>query len=284
MNYAFLEYSYNPVLDANAGYENIMQNMGFTKISAGLKTEASFYQNNKAIMLCTNSITPSESRVTSIGFVCEEFNVYSKFSFDDKLGMFYTHDPAGLKILIFPASNITDTVSASYFKPVPIKNTKSILSGIKYVSGVVYQGVTPEILSFYESLGFKTTTAGDTYTIMVSKNRRFSIIFKNSSDIHGISDIIYDCEDIFHTTSYFTLKGYNFKKYTGTYADLSKLNYKISAYNCIAQGNSESYSIENYMIEPMINLNFIFRERKQYLHFKEKTLNIHFQETELADI
>ena len=56
-----------------------------------------------------------------------------------------------------------------------------------------------------------------------------------------------------------------------------KLAHKITGYNCRAFGNQSSYSIENYVPAKELNVDIIFRTRKQYLKIQENTLDFYEQ-------
>ena len=54
------------------------------------------------------------------------------------------------------------------------------------------------------------------------------------------------------------------------------LVYKIKAYNCRAWGNEKSYTIENFIEGIAPNIDIIFRQRNQYLHIQETTLDSYY--------
>ena len=56
----------------------------------------------------------------------------------------------------------------------------------------------------------------------------------------------------------------------------TKLNYKIRAYNCRAWGNEQSYTIENF-IKVTPNIDIIYRQRNQYLHIQESTIDSYYE-------
>jgi hypothetical protein len=70
----------------------------------------------------------------------------------------------------------------------------------------------------------------------------------------------------------------NLKKYKKQKGDFGKLTHKINGYNCMAEGNKDSYSIEKMIIGVPNNVNIVLRQRAKKISISEDTLQIHYDE------
>jgi hypothetical protein len=274
----FLEYSYDPALGIRSA-EHRLKILGYVKVGVNKSTSISVWRLNLNIIFLRKENHGLELHLTGLGFLCsqEVINLFDA-SYDSDIDMYVTVDPNGYRILMYPYSEylqkksvISNNFSVTKTKPV-------INESVAYTSGLVYNDCSDELLSFYSLLNFKISTSGD-YAKGVCSGNRFTMVFRNNCIDHKISSIICDTLDVFHSTAYFISKGFLTKKYiTPTTENFGTLQHKIIGYNCLADGNKNSYSIENIIFDALPELDFIIRMRKKYLHVKEHTIKEHLLE------
>lgn len=276
----FIEYSYDPTVAGVRITEDKFKRLGYQKIGLNKQTNVSVWRLNLNIIFLRRESSNCDLHLSGLGFLCSQeiINLFSA-SYDSDIDMYVTKDPNGYRILMYPYSEYLQkksVISSSY----DLTKTKSVPNeSLSYTSGLVYNDCNEELLSFYGLLNFKIQP-GDDYTKGVCENNRFTIIFRNDYIDTTIDSLICDTNDIFYSTAYFVGKGYATKKYTMPELEgFGKLQHKIVGYNCLADGNQNSYSIENTIHNVLPGLDFIIRMRKQYLHIKESTLKEHFLET-----
>lgn len=275
-NFSFLEYSFDPSSVDPEDIYTALNRLGFVQRNLHASNQSSMWTQNQCIILLRETEHAYSPNVSGIGLVIDDGVVFSKDYYDEECGMYVTHDPNGFRILSMPEKNLTKMIQHGY--QVVDKKVYDT-SGLEYFSGMVYNSFNNDLVEFYEGLGFKITKSSDRYTTLISNNKRFSLILSKDDDSKTIDTVIADTQDVFKTTSCFTVAGFNKKEYDIDKESLNfgpKLNHKIIGYNCLAMGNEESYTIENSFKEPLPSVDLVFRTRKQYLHFEEAVMETHY--------
>jgi hypothetical protein len=275
-NFSFIEYSYNPY---DADPEDIfvsLNKLGFVQRNAHISGYYSMWTQNQSIILLRQSEDVRSFCITGLGLILKE-ELLEKYDaeFDEECSMHIMHDPDGLRILAMPEKRLSKMIAHGY-QVVDKRLYES--PGIEYFSGIVYNTSESTALEFYQDLGFRFTKSSEKYNTLMSESNRFTLLL-NKEDNSKTIDIVYtDTNDVFKTTRCYTVAGLDLKEYTIEKDKLKfgvSLNHKIIGYNCAAFGNEESYSIENCVKQPLPNLDFIFRTRKQYLHINEEVVEFH---------
>lgn len=274
--FAFLEYSVPQEYVDHVNYA--LTNLGYTPIAEHINQGVMVWQLNLSIIFVNEDLDTSIPCLSGIGFICD-LQCINEFgaSYDDNIDMYVTQDPRGCRVLMCPLNSYER--NQSLLNDRYVVNTVSLLSTLQtfeYTSGAVMGCVDDSVLEFYTKMGFKITKQGSHFLTMVSDNNRFSMLFSINNDVVNIPAVILDTNDIFHTTAALVNKQIPLTKFKSKSLDFGDLNFKINGYNCIAVGNKNSYSIENSAPQLLPNMNFIFRQRKQYPHIHEITLKEHF--------
>tara|TARA_Y100000114_G_C11542204_1_gene223135 strand:- start:135 stop:572 length:438 start_codon:yes stop_codon:yes gene_type:complete len=139
-------------------------------------------------------------------------------------------------------------------------------------------GHNVNVIEHYIKLGFKYKDISDNYGKLVCENNRFTIMLDKRTEQNNIPTIICDTHDVFDATAYFLSVGIDPETFNhNIHMNFGqKLNYKIRAYNCRAWGNEQSYTIENFIKGLAPDIDIIFRQRNQYLHIHETTLDSYY--------
>jgi hypothetical protein len=219
-----------------------------------------------------------DAGLSGIGFICDKDvinNVNAQLDPDDT-GMYIVDNYAGLRTLLMPEQDFSDLRKSLQNIE---KTTTSDEGGLTYVSGIIYNNTNARMRDFYQAIGFKFTRTGDRYFTFMSPNNRFTILMDTQNDDGKIPTIICDTNDVFITTANYVSNGVVLKKFDiPKQLEFGALNHKIKGYNCNASGNENSYTIENLIPNAAPNLDIIYRQRKQYLHISEKTLDTYYAE------
>jgi len=275
-DYTFLEYSYNPSSPETSPklIEQRLTALGFNCQAVHDTNPHSLWTQRQVILSVrqANILMPG---ITGVGFHFTQSEMDNRpldIFFNPETDMFESEDSQGLRILGMPDE--LDLVEYHYTKPqaVPAKQ-----NGIEFVSGLVYNS-QPDILAEWSELGFKFQNSER--NSMVSANNRLSVMLRNSIHEQRIPAIVVDTHDVFDTTVNLLCAGIDTLEVPiDEELDFGDdLNYKIRAYNCIAIGNENSYSIENFVPDALPGMDMIIRMRKRYMSLAEYPLDKFYAE------
>lgn len=278
-DFSFIEYSYNPDTSSTSSVQSHLRKLGFVMRSQHSNGKASVWNQNNAIILLRRSAEQAQPAISGIGFLAPQslFLQLENIVFDHDLEMWVTQDQCGTRMIFVDESK--NGMDTSTLQNYIVTDSKAYNNpGLNYFSGLIYNCVNPRMMDLYQSIGFKFTKSGDNYNTLMSANNRFSILCNKNEHDNRIKTIILDTDDVFHATSAYTLLGVGLKKFdiNQSELDFGSLNHKIMGYNCLAFGNKESYSIENFIPSAAPGVDAIFRTRKQYLHITENTLEQYY--------
>lgn len=275
-NFSFIEYTFNPHTEDPENVYGSLNKLGFVQRNSHVSDLYSMWTQNQSIILLRQSDDKPNFSITGLGVILAD-EVLSKYksTYDADCSMHVMHDPEGLRILAMPEKRLSKMIEHGY----EIVDKRSYdTSGIEYFSGLIYNTVNPRTMDFYQEIGFRFTKSSEKYNTLMSENNRFTMLM-SKTDSSGTIDTVYaDTHDVFKTTRHFTVAGFDLKEYNLDRENLkfgTALNHKIVGYNCAAFGNSNSYTIENCVKQPLPNLDLIFRTRKQYLHINEEVIEFH---------
>jgi hypothetical protein len=270
-DFSFIEYSYDPgKLETSDIYESLKK-LGFTRSAESINGRHTFWIQLKTILMLTEDHDIIDAGVTGIGFICDEKTIETlNPEYSESRSMYYLQDPNGLYNFLVPLNLPTD-----YLR---IVDQKSDSLNIDYISGLTYTSPTVETLSHYEKLGFRVTKIGSRYHQLTSSNNRFTIMIDTDCKNSKIRNIITETFDVFTTTAKCYVVGLKTQHFDIDSGSLrfGNLNHLIYGYNCKAHGNEESYTIENFITQPVPNLDIIIRMRKQFIEISEHTLKEYY--------
>ena len=259
----FLVYNYT---DKNKTYKEFTS-LGFNQASIHKTSGATFWHNKNCIVLLYPADTDG---LGGVSFVTTPDIINSANAiYDDITGWFCFGN--NFKIYLQTEAQIK-TVIQNEYQASPINN---IDTGIDKFGGVVLNLNKLCDINLLNVLELKETS-NDKYLKFVSDNN-FSIYFdkENSTDM---PTVFVDCFDIFKNIALLSLDAsVQMKTYPTTQEDFGRLTHKINGYNCIAEGNKDSYTIEKMILNVPSNVNFVLRQRSKKLHINETMLHRHYE-------
>jgi hypothetical protein len=273
-NVGFLEFSFNPVHTDREQVCARLNKLGFIHRNQHFKKSVGFWIQNSAIILLRETADVDQPKLSGIGLiVSKEIIDQLQPTLDTDCDLHVQHDGCGLRTILSTGQHISSLLESGYEV---IDRKEYALPGLEYFSGMVYNCFDEKVLNFYQSLGFKITKTGESYITLVSVENRFSLLMNRHSNNGAVSTVICDTQDVFRTTSCYSVLNLPMRTFDIDRSKLdfgNKMNYKIVGYNCAAFGNAHSHTVENYVDNAWYKLDLIFRMRKQYLHITEQTLN-----------
>ena len=280
VDFSFLEYSFDPSVADREKIHSSLNRLGFVHRTQHRSDTVGFWVQNQCIILLREDANGSEPHISGLGFIApphiiENDDIY----FDQQSNIYITEAPGGLRILFVP-ENYTESLMTYHYDMVDKK--KYATSGLELFSGVILSNAADEVREYFLNLGFKLNKTSDRYFSLVSNNRRFTLMLDRRNNSNEITTVICDTADVFRTTACFTVTGVPMREFvidTGS-LNFGSMNHKIVGYNCLAIGDEESYTIENFVDDAIGSSDLIFRMRKKFLHINENTLQIFYDDRE----
>ena len=277
--YSFIEISYDPSVIKTDYVESNLKKLGFIHRTQHKTGDVGFWNLQNCILLVRQDESKRSACITGLGFNASLTDIENLHAILDPTTDFHYADTGiGLKTYLLTEDQIHHFNSNldSHYDIIDAK-TKT-LKHLNYISGIKMNSHNPNMIEHYENLGFKYKNVSDNYGKLVCENNRFTIMLDKRTSQNNISTIITDTHDVFDTTAYFLSVGIDPETFNHqVHMNFGqKLNYKIKAYNCRAWGNEQSYTIENFIKGLAPDIDIIFRQRNQYLHIHETTLDSYY--------
>ena len=278
--FSFLEISYDPSVAETQYVEDNLRKLGFIHRTQHKSGKAGFWNLQSCIVLLRQDDSKRSACVTGIGFNATKSDIENVGADHDSDTDFSVINAGnGIKTYLLTEEQIhhfNSNLDAHY--DVIDAKTKS-LKHLNYISGIKMNGHDINVIEHYINLGFKYKDVSDNYGKLVCENNRFTIMLDKRSGLNNIPTIICDTHDVFDATAYFLSVGIDPERFNHNVHENfgQKLNYKIRAYNCRAWGNEQSYTIENFIKGLAPDIDIIFRQRNQYLHIHETTIDSYYE-------
>jgi hypothetical protein len=278
--YSLLEYSYNPNIVPEFMVEDRLADLGFTKRTSNGLGSVSLFTQNLCIMLVRRCESVAEVGITGIGLSTDIETINRcGAEFDEITGTYVRNLGPGMRILMLAESQIKN-FGAGFSEQRLLSNGDVRGNHLTYVSGVITGDVDRYVKDFMQDeLGFKFTKSGERYNVFMSPNNRFTMLMDKEKPNTGIRTVVADTDDVFMSTACFAANSFSFKKFEmdNKRLQFGKMNHKIVGYNCWPEGNENSYTIENLVLDAAEGIDLIIRQRKQYLHIGEETLDKYYE-------
>jgi hypothetical protein len=247
----------------------VLRSLGFKARSGNQDGTAQFFSQNRSVILLREFDTPS---MTMLGFGL----LGDLDSIDPTL--ITKHDPVidspvvyagGLRISLLDQHTQTHRWKQLGFGIIDNSDVVTPGAHIEFFSGLLVQG-RQETVPILRALGFDFIKEGKWSATAVSKNRAFSLILSKAPTP---TTVIADSNRIFDTVSELAL-GRHFGVVTPQPGEV-EVHHKIMRYGCVQFGNEHSFSIEKFYPNVMLGNHLIVRERAQWVHIPESTLDAH---------
>ncbi len=277
--FSFIEISYDPVVATTERVESDLKKIGFVHRTQHKQGKAGFWNLQNCIVLLKQDDSKRSACVTGIGFNATENDIEHVGAIHDPDTDFNFVDSGnGIKSYLLTEQQIHHFNSNldDHYDIIDAENKS--LKHLNYISGIKMNGHDLNVIEHFTKLGFKYKDVSDNYGKLVCENNRFTIMLDKRTAQNNIPTIICDTHDVFDATAYFLSVGIDPETFNhNVHMNFGqKLNYKIRAYNCRAWGNEQSYTIENFIKGLAPDIDIIFRQRNQYLHIHETTLDSYY--------
>ena len=274
-NVSFFEYSYNPAYENSKEVAQRLCDLGFICRAKHQHSDYTIWVQNLCILLVRDvEDHPGAGRITGMGLNVDHQTLINQHEASpDPATDFFKLTVNDFNIYMVEESVLTEKSLINY--EVVRDTVNHYNKGLEYFSGLEINLSDPGALYLkLTQLGFKEDSGR-----LLSKNNRFTLMLRESGAINPT--LIVDTQDVFGTTARYTLADVELLEFdTMPEEDFKDLTHKIKGYNCVAFGNYNSHSIENYIPSRVVNFNVVFRQRKQYLKIHEDTLDFYGTRTE----
>jgi len=275
-DFSFLELSYDPDVYPTEKISEQLIQLGFVHRSQHKIDYVGFWSHKECIFLLrkvSNNKTPYISGIGLLGTVQDIDNLNAEF--DSTCDFFKLKNNFGLDTYIIQENQIDPNIVDSYKI---VDATTPSIKAFNNFTGIKIKSLSDEIKNHFVSLGFTFNDVSNNYGKLTSPNKKFTLMCeKNSTADNLVQTLLIDTHDVFKATAYFVSNNLDIPKFnTEPQNNFGKLDFKINSYNCKAWGNENSYTIENFLKEPIEGIDIIFRQRKQYLHIQETTLDSYY--------
>lgn len=279
IDFSFIEYSFDPTVTNRETIHTNLNKMGFIHRSQHNSAPVGFWSQNQSIILLREIEDGLEPRISGIGFniplttlelIADSLSLENSNAFSITMSN-------SLRILFVPEDWTEMFLTNDYTL---IDKNRYNTTGLENFTGIIINDSGSEVIEYFETIGFKLSKESDRYQSLVSLNRRFTVVLDRSKSDGKVASVIADTNDVFKTTACFTVTNVPLRKFDINKEELNfgKLNHKIIGYNCLAIGNEEKFTIENFVDSAFGITDLIFRMRKQVLHVTEQTLKVYYNE------
>lgn len=280
-DYSFFEYSFDSLLYSSDELAETLASLGFTCVSMHVSGKVSVWSHNLCIIMLRDCAGIASPRITGLGFIADSDLIDSLDpKHDVDTDMWVTGDKNGMRILLINENDISVLRSGLTEKYTPTGTEFTRNAGLEFVSGMVYNSVDRHMLDFYQNIGFKFTKSTDRFNTLLGANSRFTILCDKVVQDSAVRAIVFDTPNVFSATAFFTANGLQHRRfYNKSSSNVGELNHKVKGYNCIAFGNENSYTIENFIPQALPGVDFVYRQRKQYFGLEDPIVE-HYRELE----
>ena len=242
--YSFLEISYDPSVVPTEVVKTNLNKIGFihrTQHKLGL---TGFWNLHKCIILLREDNSGKPAHISGIGFNSTSLSIESIGATYDNTTDFYVADNNnGIKTYLLSEEQTHHFKSNLADSYISIDSNSATLKHLDYISGIKLNGHEVDTIEHYIKLGFKYKDVSENYGKLICENNRFTIMLDKRKGTNDISTIISDTHDVFDATAYFLSVGLE-----------PELFIKVTP-----------------------NIDIIYRQRNQYLHIQESTIDSYYE-------
>tara|TARA_B100000424_G_scaffold52588_1_gene37632 strand:+ start:3257 stop:4072 length:816 start_codon:yes stop_codon:yes gene_type:complete len=250
--------------------ETELEKLGYAKVTKRNDYDCHFWHLNECIILVKGD--PTYTGFAGLGLVCSQESIVVSGAYYDDISTWHICNINGLELYLNTETGIESSITNFY---TTINQKQKVLYGPTRFTGLVINNNAIPNFETFESLGFKKTF-GDNHNKLLSSNH-FEIML-DKTNARENPTVYADTPDIFGNIAVLTLAGVDMKNYEQeTYpTNLGSWTHKIKGYNCAADGNQESYTIEKLVLNTPSYMDIILRQRRRKVTISETTLDYHF--------
>lgn len=265
----FLEFSYNPELMPEQLVHSELIRLGFSCKREHIRSGLQFWGQHQCLLLIRpNTDLKFRCGISGMGFLVhpELIRDLQPIQVDPLTDYYLIADPAQqLNVYLVDAAN----TKPAYQNPVSAEKADPVLWDLR---GAHMPRLTDQVISLVSMLASHQSTDAD-YEKFTFSNKFMLFVGGDTRPVRMITDT----RDVFETTAKLATRDIPllvFPQEALHNQNLPDLTHKLVGYNCKAFGNERSYSIENYAVTNL-NLDIIFRDRKQYLKITTESLDFY---------
>ena len=250
--------------------ENELIKLGFVQVTKHSNHDVYFWHLNECIIMI--KLDAGFTGFAGLGLVTHQDVIDKSGAEYDETSTWHVVNINGLEIYLNTETGIESSITSFYNV---INKKRKLVYGPNNFTGLVLNNNSLPILEIIETLGFKIIT-GDNYNKLLSGNN-FTIML-DKTNTRQQPTIIADTPDIFGNIATLSLAGVSMKEYTqdASSSNLGNFTHRVRGYNCAAEGNQESHSIEKMVLNTPRYMDIIIRQRKHKVTISETTLDYHF--------
>lgn len=250
--------------------ETELDKLGYAKVTKRNDYDCYFWHLNECIILVKEDDT--FTGFCGLGLVCHQETISKLGSYYDDISTWHICNINGLELYLNTETGIESSITNFYET---IEPKKKITYGPQKFTGIVLNNNALANFEVFESLGFKKTL-GDKHNKLLSSNN-FTIML-DKTNAREKPTVVADTPDIFGNIATLTLAGVSMKTYNQNSfpSNLGTWSHKVKGYNCTADGNQESYTIEKLVLNTPSYMDIILRQRRRKVTISETTLDYHF--------
>lgn len=250
--------------------EKELTKLGFVQVTKHKDHEVYFWHLNECIIMV--KLDPGFTGFAGLGLVAHQDSISKSGAEYDETSTWHVVNINGLEMYLNTEIGIESSITNFY----DIINTKrKLLYGPHNFTGLVLNNNSLPTFEIFETLGFKFNP-GDNYNKLLSSNNFTIMLDKTNS--RQQPTVMADTPDIFGNIATLSLADVPMKEYNQESfpLNLGSFTHRIKAYNCAAEGNQESHTIEKMVLNTPSYLDIIIRQRKHKVTISETTLDHHF--------
>tara|TARA_B100001057_G_scaffold439464_1_gene472677 strand:- start:6828 stop:7643 length:816 start_codon:yes stop_codon:yes gene_type:complete len=250
--------------------ETELDKLGYAKVTKRTDHECYFWHLNECIILVKED--PAYTGFTGLGLVCSQELISTIDVYYDDISTWHICNVNGFELYLNTETGIESSIT-NFYKT--INQKQKIVYGPQKFTGLVINNNSVPNFEIFESLGFKKSL-GQNHNKLLSSNN-FTIML-DKTNARKNPTVYADTPDIFGNIAVLTLAGVDMKNYEQeTYpTNLGSWTHKIKGYNCAAEGNQESYTIEKLLLNTPSYMDIILRQRRRKVTISEIALDYHF--------
>ena len=250
--------------------ESELTKLGFIKVTKHHLHDVYFWHLNECIVMV--KLDPGFTGFAGLGLVAHQDSISKSGAEYDEASTWHVVNINGLEIYLNTEVGIESSITSFYDM---INTKRKLLYGPHKFTGLVLNNNSLPTFEIFETLGFKFNP-GDNYNKLLSSNNFTIMLDKTNS--RQQPTVMADTPDIFGNIATLSLADVPMKEYKQeSYPlNLGSFSHRVKAYNCAAEGNQESHTIEKMVLNTPSHMDIIIKQRKHKVTISETTLDYHF--------
>lgn len=271
----FLVYNMNPRTHNVEYCSQILEGLGFHKVSIGVRPNVEFWSSHTCVLMVKQD-SGKPTGIDGIGFSTTDRTLGYQCTVT---GFQKTHDPQGLDIYTVLRTEMPTVIGENFH----VHGAMAKNYAWRKFAGMCFGHCDPSTIDFYvNQLHFKQVEETQQYLALVSNNNQFYLYFTKQHNNNNPM-IMIATDDIFDVTAKLEANNISAAKLNLDlenqkhiqYIDNHNLQYhRIAAWDLAVDGRKNRYVIDNFFPQALPNLDIMATSRFNYNSISEKNLCI----------